>query len=169
MNLMPDKDPSPEDLLAIYLQDHLTAAVGGVELFRRAAKSQREPGRREALSRLGTEVAEDRDTVSAIMQRLGVRRSPQRLVAGWGAEKLGRLKPNGTLLRRSPLSDVIELEAMRAGVMGKMDLWRLLQGVSTGDNRLRGTDFNALLKRAQAQYDELGQLHRQAAGALRGG
>lgn len=168
MDVFPDADLSPAKLLALYLQDHLTAATGGVELFRRAAKSQLDPQRRSDLTRLAVEVAQDRDTVTAIMKRLDVGRPPHRVAAGWLAEKVGRLKPNGTLLRRSPLSDVIEMEAMRAGVAGKMDLWRVLQRLSTNDERLRATNYDSLLARAQTQYDELGRLHLQAAEALRG-
>ena len=35
------------------------------------------------------------------------------------AETVGRLKPNGTLVRRSPLSDLMELEALSAAVEAK--------------------------------------------------
>ncbi len=167
MDLLPDADLSAEELLAIYLQDHLAAATGGLELFRRAAKSQLDPQRKTALARLAGEIGSDRDTLTGLMDQLGVARPPLRVAAGWVAEKVGRLKPNGTLLRRSPLSDVIELEAMRAGVAAKMDLWLLLQRLSTTDERLQATDFERLLGRSRSQYDELGELHLSAAEALR--
>lgn len=167
MDLLPDADLSAEELLAIYLQDHLAAATGGLELFKRAAKSQLDPQRKTALARLAGEIGEDRDTLTGLMDQLGVARPPLRVAAGWVAEKVGRLKPNGTLLRRSPLSDVIELEAMRAGVAAKMDLWLLLQRLSTTDERLQATDFERLLGRARSQYDELDELHLSAAEALR--
>lgn len=167
MNLLPDADLSAEQLLAIYLQDHLTAATAGLELFRRAAKSQTDSERRAALTRLATEIDKDRDTVTRLMDRLDVPRPRYRVAAGWAAEKVGRLKPNGTLLRRSPLSDVLELEAMRSGVAVKMDLWRSLQRLSSSDQRLQATDFDLLLQRSTSQYDELGELHLAAAEALR--
>lgn len=168
MDLLPDTNLSAEELLALYLQDHVAAATGGLELFRRAARSQLDPQRKTALSRLTGEIAEDRDTLTGLMERLGVERPPLRVAAGWVAEKVGRLKPNGTLLRRSPLSDVIELEAMRSGVAAKMDLWQLLQRLSTTDERLQATDFERLLSRATSQHDKLGELHLDAAEALRG-
>jgi len=167
MDLLPDADLSAEELRAIYLQDHLAAATGGLELFKRAAKSQLDPQRKTALARLAGEIGADRDTLTGLMDQLGVARPPLRVAAGWVAEKVGRLKPNGTLLRRSPLSDVIELEAMRAGVAAKMDLWLLLQRLSTTDERLQATDFERLLGRARSQYDELDELHLSAAEALR--
>ncbi len=168
MDLLPDTNLSAEALLALYLQDHLAAATGGLELFRRAARSQLDPQRKTALARLTGEIAEDRKALTGLMERLGVERPPLRVAAGWVAEKVGRLKPNGTLLRRSPLSDVIELEAMRSGVAAKMDLWQLLQRLSTTDQRLQATDFERLLSRATSQHDELGELHLDAAEALRG-
>ena len=167
MDLLPDANLSAEELLALYLQDHLAAATGGLELFKRAAKSQLDPQRKTALARLAGEIGADRDTLTGLMDQLGVARPPLRVAAGWVAEKVGRLKPNGTLLRRSPLSDVIELEAMRAGVAAKMDLWLLLQRLSTTDERLQATDFERLLGRARSQYDELDELHLSAAEALR--
>ncbi len=167
MDLLPDANLSAEELLGIYLQDHLTAATAGVELFRRSASAQSDPARRTALTRLASEIDNDRATLSALMDTLAVSRPPYRVVAGWAAEKLGRLKPNGTLLRRSPLSDVLELEAMRSGIAAKMDLWRLLQRLGSSDERLQGTDFELLLQRANSQYDELDGLHLDAAEALR--
>ncbi len=167
MNLLPDANVSAEQLLAIYLQDHLTAATAGLELFRRAAKSQTDAERRAALARLAAEIDKDRDTVIRLMDRLDVPRPTYRVVAGWAVEKVGRLKPNGTLLRRSPLSDVLELEAMRSGVAAKIDLWQLLKRLSSTDQRLQATDFDQLLQRATSQHDELGELHLAAAEALR--
>ncbi len=102
-----------------------------------------------------------------LMDRLDVPRPTYRVVAGWAVEKVGRLKPNGTLLRRSPLSDVLELEAMRSGVAAKIDLWQLLKRLSSTDQRLQATDFDQLLQRATSQHDELGELHLAAAEALR--
>jgi hypothetical protein len=39
-------------------------------------------------------------------------------------------------MRRSPLSDLIELEAMRTGVEGKAALWRALRALADSDSRL---------------------------------
>ena len=167
MKLLPDSDPSADVLLGIYLQDHLTAATGGLELFKRSAKGQLSPTRRVALSRLTDEVREDRDALVALMQRLGVAVQPHRVAAGWVAEKVVRAKLNGTLLRRSPLSDVIELDGMLMGVQGKAGLWRLLQSLATTDDRLDRGELERLAGRAQAQLDELEQLRTEASAALR--
>jgi hypothetical protein len=40
-------------------------------------------------------------------------------IAAWGIEKVGRLKLNGQLTGYSPLSRVVELEGLLAGIAGK--------------------------------------------------
>jgi hypothetical protein len=160
-------EPSPDQLLAIYLKDHLMGATAGVELFRRSAKAQSDPAHRAALSRLAAQVAEDRESLKALMTALGVTLDVPRVVLGWVGEKVGRFKPNGTLLRRSPLSDLLELETMRLGVEGKACLWKVLERLASSDERLSGFDFERLLARAEAQSAELEELRLASSDALR--
>src|SRR5881409_3682710 len=108
-------------LLAIYLNDHLAAATGALELSRRAAGSNRGGSCGAFLARLGTEIAADRDTLREIMRALEVRVDRLKVLGGWSAEKLGRLKPNGRLVGYSPLSRVIELEMLALGITGKLE------------------------------------------------
>ena len=108
-----------QDLLAIYLNDHLAAATAGVELVRRAASSH-DGERGDELARLADEIAEDRESLRDIMKRLDVSESTVKKSAGWAGEKVGRLKPNDHLVSRSPLSDVLELEALRAGTAARI-------------------------------------------------
>jgi hypothetical protein len=159
--------PSSATLRAIYLNDHLTAATAGVELFKRAANGQSHPARRTALGHLATEVASDRDALVAIMAKLGVRPAPHRIALGWAAEKLGRLKTNGSLLQRSPLSDLVELEGMLLGVQGKACLWRSLGVLAATDTRLDAHELELLEKRAASQCAELEAMRRSAAEVLR--
>jgi hypothetical protein len=160
--------PSSEQMLAIYLKDHLMGSTAGLELFRRSAKAQADPARRAALTRLAGQVAEDRESLKTLMTALGVSLDLPRVVVGWVGEKVGRFKLNGTLLRRSPLSDLLELEGMRLGVVGKACLWRTLQRLATSNSRLDGYDFEQLLLRAEAQQAELEELRLAASDALRG-
>jgi hypothetical protein len=154
----PWSQPSRDDLLAIYLNDHLMGATGGVELFRRASKSQLDQFRRVALSQLGTESAKDRESLVEVMRLLDVAVSRSRVAAGWLAEKAGRLKLNGSALRRSPLSDLVELEGLLLGVEGKSCLWRSLRMLAAHDDRLEPSQFDELEQRALAQMAELERL-----------
>src|SRR5438045_3278458 len=100
VNAAPDPDPS---LLGIYLNDHLTGATAGLELFRRAVGSHRKTEAGPVLDRLTAEVEADRDSLLGIMRTVGVPVRHYKIVGAWAAEKAGRLKPNGRLLSRSPM------------------------------------------------------------------
>jgi hypothetical protein len=145
-------------LLGVYLNDHLSGATGGVELFRRAASAQTRTANRSALQELLAEVIEDRQTLEQIMQNLEVPVRRYKVAGGWALEKVGRLKLNGTVLRRSPLSDVVELEGMRIGVAAKDALWLLLHRLSADEPRLDPTLLERLHDRAVTQLDKLEEL-----------
>ena len=151
------------DYPAIYLNDHLLGATGGVELARRLASAGTGTAHAGELARLATEVAEDRVALLRIMDRLGVTANPLKMAAGWVGEKLGRLKPNGWLARRSPLSSLLELEAMALGVAGKAAGWRSLRALAEHDGRLDQAELDRLIKRADAQRELIERLRVDAA------
>jgi hypothetical protein len=154
--------------LAIYLNDHLAASVGAVQLSRRAARANGGSAYGDTLARLSDEIVEDRQALRDVMERLGVRADPLKMAASAGAELAGRLKLNGELRRYSPLSRLEEIEILTLGVTGKLGLWQSL-GTALGDDaRLGGVDFEELGKRAGSQRRRLERLRRRAAGeALR--
>jgi hypothetical protein len=96
------------------------------------------------------------------MHALGVKTDPLKVVVGWGAEKVGRLKLNGRLLGYSPLSRLVELETLAVGVYAKLALWRSLQQLEP--QRLAPGDgvLAELVGRAERQLKEL-EVHRQRA------
>jgi hypothetical protein len=150
-------------LLATYLNDHLAGATAGRELARRIAASNRGSERYgPPAKQLAIEVEEDRESLLAAMRALGVGSDRVKVAAGWSAEKLGRLKPNGRLLSYSPLSRLIELEAMTLGVHGKLALWESLLEVFPGDERLEEVGLERLTGRARAQIETLEQLRLAA-------
>jgi hypothetical protein len=153
-------------LLSIYLNDHLAAATAGVALFRRAAESQKATADGPSLDALAREVDADRDALRLLMSRLSVKERRSKMASGWLAEKAGRLKPNGRLVRRSPLSDVLELELLRSAVAGKTAGWELLRHVADHDTRIRRSEVDSLLERAHDQSQRLQELHRQAVVAV---
>jgi hypothetical protein len=150
-------------LLAIYLNDHLAAATGGLELAKRAAASNRDSAHGPRLQGLAGEIEEDRDTLLEIMRTLGVRVDRIKVLAGWGAEKLGRLKLNGRVRGYSPLSRVVELEGLTLGVHGKRALWRTLAELEPAPAGLAAFDLAVLTTRADAQLRELEHHRRHSA------
>lgn len=157
-----------QDLLGIYLNDHLAGATGGTELARRVASSHRAEDPDGALRRFAADVAEDRATLLAIMAALGVPVRGYKVYAAWLGEKAGRLKLNGHLLTRSPLSSLEELEMLRLGVEGKAAGWRTLRALAETDRRLDPGQLDGLISRAQRQVDLLEEFRIRAAGRVIG-
>jgi hypothetical protein len=149
--------------LSVYLNDHLAGATGGVELVKRIHQENEGTSYSEALARLEHEIEEDRETLTAIMERLDVEQNQFKVSLGWIGEKLGRLKVNDQLIGYSPLSRLVELEAMTLGVTGKLAMWKVLQHVAGGDGRLAEFDLGELIARADRQQSELETLRLRAA------
>lgn len=160
--MAPSHAVHPARMLAIYLRHHLAASKGGLDLFERSARSQSSPEARRELRVLADEVAQDRQRLAAILQRLGIPRPRMAEILVSVSETVARLKPNGTLIRRSPLSDVVELEALSAAVEAKRLGWVTLRVVSERDGRLDTEDFDELIRRASDQQDHVEFLRRQA-------
>jgi hypothetical protein len=154
-------DTLPHEI-AIYLNDHLAGATAGVELARRIAHQHDNP----ALGELARAVERDRESLLRVMDTLGVTQDHVKVAGGWLGEKLGRLKLNGRLFSRSPLSYLIELEAMRMAVDGKAAGWQTLRMLSEHDSRLDRAHIDDLLARAEEQKRTLETLRIAAAAAV---
>ena len=100
------REEAGPELLGIYLNDHLAGATLGVELAHRMARSHTGPGAGSTMERLAAEIAQDRSALQEIMAGLGVPARGYKVCAGWIGEKVGRLKLNGRLGSRSPLSNL---------------------------------------------------------------
>ncbi|MGW2089753.1 hypothetical protein [Streptomyces sp. NPDC001880] len=85
---------------------------------------------------------------------------------GFAGERIARLKLNGTLTRRSPLSDLIELEGMRMGVEGKTALWQALRAITDNEPRLDPEDLDRLIQRAAEQTHTLNRWHQAASAEV---
>jgi hypothetical protein len=147
-------------LLAIYLQDHHAGAVAGQSLARRAASENEGTAYGEELARLAEEIEEDRRTLEAVMDRLDVGRDQLKDLAASAGERLGRLKPNGRWREYSPLSRLLEVEAMMLGVTGKLALWRAL--ARAAGEAVEGIPLAELEARAESQRARLEELRLRA-------
>jgi hypothetical protein len=153
--------------LGTYLNDHLAAATGGVELAKRTRGSNEGPPYGELLAAIERDLTDDKARLLEVMQRLDVDKNPVKEGLGWFAEKLGRLKPNDQLTGYSPLSRVVELEGLMLILTANLALWRTLDHVAATE--LDGIDLTALAERAQGHRDALEPLRLTAtAEALRG-
>jgi hypothetical protein len=149
------------DLFGIYLNDHLAIATGVAELARRTAKTNRSSDIGDVLTQLKTEVVDDRVTLLHMMTALGIQLRHYKIYAAWAAEKVGRLKFNGHARSRSPLSIVVELEALRLGVEATAAAWCTLREVAEHNGRLDAARLDGLLTRTRQQADVLEKLRAQ--------
>ena len=134
-------------LLAIYLRDHHAAGAEGTRVARRVALAAEHDSGNDDLRRVASEIREDLITLEGIMRRLGVEPDRTKDTLSRIAERVGRLKLNGRILRRSPLSDLLELETLVVGITGKQALWVSLRNVPA----VQGEQLDQLLERAEEQ------------------
>jgi len=132
--------------LSIYIRDHHAASAGGVALARRTLGPDHP---------LAHQIARDRKTLEEVMRRLDVRPSATKVGLVRIAERLSRLKLNGTLLQRSPLSRVVELEVLVVGIRGKEALWTALL---TAGLSFQGIDLDTLVESARTQARAVDEL-----------
>lgn len=155
----------PDQLLGAYLRDHLAGAAAGLSLAGRCREVNRKNRVGEALRDIEAEIAEDRQALIRIMERLNVSPSQLKMFAAKAAAVLGRVKTNGTLTRYSPSSRIVELEALLAGVTAKRALWRALLQASASRPELDAASLERLIAQATSQLDRLTAEHAWATAA----
>jgi uncharacterized protein DUF1990 len=118
-------------MLALYLRDHHALLIVMDELASRMSDGR--PGElRGFAEELGRAATADRASVEELLGRLDSAPSRVRDTAAWTAEKFGRLKLNGRILRPSPLSGVTELEGCRILLESDRALWAGLAHLAVG-------------------------------------
>jgi hypothetical protein len=151
------------EYLETYLQDHRAGAEFGSDLARRLADENPGTPHEDFFVSLASEIEQDVEVLEGIMDRFGVSKAILKTAGAEIGEKLGRLKPNKELTDYSPLSRVLELETLRAGVTGKLALWDSLAQVAPHDERLSEDEVARLTERAERQLEGLREHHQLAA------
>ncbi|MEV0980048.1 hypothetical protein [Streptomyces sp. NPDC049915] len=151
-------------LLGIYLNDHLAGATAGVERVRYLTRAQQGTELGAALRPVAAEIDQDRRSLVEIMRAVDVPVRRYKAYAGWLGEKAGRLKTNGRLVRRSPLSTLLELEMLRMAVEGKASGWQSLRRLTDVEPRLDAARLDVLLERAARQQRTLEDLRARQTG-----
>jgi hypothetical protein len=157
------------DLLGIYCNDHLAAATGGIELVSRMLGRHRGTTHEAKLEELLDELREERAALRSAMAALDIPVRQYKQVASWVGEKLARLKLNGQLLSRSPLSDLVEFEFIATAVLAKRCGFETLRVVSAAEKRLDGALLDRLIAQADKQHDWLADARREVAARVFGG
>jgi len=118
-----------------------------------------------------TAIQEDQEVLGRLRDRRGRPRSTLKRRFAVAATRIGGLKLNGRLVSYSPLSRVVELEMLMAGVQAKQLMWRTLR---QADWVPSDVSLGELERRATDQLEQLDRLHEQAtqmafASGARGG
>ena len=150
-------------VLEIYLDDHWAGAAAGLALARRLRSHNRDTEWNPRLSGCVAEIEEDSRTLAQIRRDLGFEGGGLKRLAALAGERVSSLKPNGRIFTYSPLSRVLECEALQAGVSAKRSLWASLSEVYGSDPEMFGYDFDELVARADRQLELLGSFHAYAA------
>jgi hypothetical protein len=142
-------------LLNIYLNDHYLAANSGVALAGRLAKALKTTTFGDEVAELAAEIRGDLGSLVEIMRQLGVRPQRWRAPVGVAAERIGRLKLNGHLFTRSPLSSVFELEGLLAGIQAKRCGWQTIRQLLESDGQASKENLDALIDSSLRQTEKL--------------
>lgn len=149
------------DLLGLYLSDHLTGATAGAARAERMSADTIDTPLYGRLSETAQEIRLERAFLKRVIADLGLRRRRHRQAAAWLGERLGRLKTNGAIVRRSPLTLVLEAELMRSAVLAKLGMWRVLEELAP-ELGWEPEVFADLVARAEAQAEAYGATHEYA-------
>ncbi|SFT52619.1 hypothetical protein SAMN05660657_01342 [Geodermatophilus amargosae] len=157
------------ELLGVYLNDHLASATGGIELVCRMIGVHRGSRWEGPLQQLLDELRDEKTSLLATARALGVPVRQYKQLGVWLAEKVTRVKLNGRLLSRSPLSDLVEFEFLASGVRAKRSGFETLRIVAEVDDRLDKAELDRLIDQAHRQYEWLTDARRDVAADVFGG
>jgi UDP-glucose 4-epimerase len=145
-------------LFGLYLSDHLTGATAGLERMERMTRAYRDTPFHAELAEATEQIRAERELYLDLLDLLEVPRRRYRQAAVWLAEKAGRLKLNGRVIERSPMTGVLEAELMRSAVLGKISGWQTLLE-HADDIGLDATQLDELIEHADQQIEMLERFH----------
>lgn len=153
----------PDQLLQIYLNDHRTGAVAAHALATRARTANGGTEFGVFLDGFVPALEEDIEQLDTVFARCGMSKNCIKLITARLGTALGQFKLNGRLTEYSPLSRVIEFEALRVGVLAKQQLWTTIAGLPADHPAALAIDASRLIARAESQAERLGELAEVAA------
>ena len=150
------------DPLASYLEDHAAGAAAAVELLESMRDDHRGSELGDFAAGVLRDVESDREILKTLLERCasGAGKNLKEAVS-WVGEKVSRLKLGR--LTGGELGTLESLETLALGILGKRALWRTLAEIAPADSRLRGTNFEELITRAETQFERVEEKRLEAA------
>lgn len=149
--------------LAHHVHTHLAGSAAGIDLFARGASGLLDPEAAALVRDIHRELLDERRRLRRMADDLGVGEATVMTVAARLGERVARLKPNGSWTERTPLTDLVELEAMRVAVSGKQAGWEALLSVVDVHAPLDRDELEMLAAQAATQEQRLAGAHQRAA------
>lgn len=152
--------PEPEPrLLRAYLNDHLAGSVAGTQRFARMADVLRSTPVGPSVERVAREVAEEQEALRSIVDSIDATgENPVKQVLVQVGERVARLKAVRAQLRRRPLDTLLEVELLRAALVGKLGVWETLRDLAPAAGIDRGR-CEELRSRTVEQISTLHEVH----------
>jgi hypothetical protein len=151
-----------DDLLAVYLQNHLAGALATNELARRMYETNAGTEFGRWLGDHVRELEVERRELRQIIDTLGFEPSRLKMGTAWLGEKVGRLGLKGQLSGYSMLGRVVEVESLWAAVQTRLGLWRTLQAIVPDYPQLERFDLRGFEEQARLQLERVERLHEHA-------
>ncbi|MFZ0387538.1 MAG: hypothetical protein WAL22_17885 [Solirubrobacteraceae bacterium] len=139
----------------VYLNDHLAGATLGSDLARQIRDQHENSPLGDRMRAIAPQIEEDRQTLIALMQRMGTSRNPVKQATAWATEKASHAKFRDMTSGEPGLGTFMAVESLALGVLGKLSLWRALARVADQYSAIASVDLDELIDRARAQYDLL--------------
>jgi len=146
------------DQLGVYLNDHLAGANTGVEMARKLQADVAGGPDEALLGPVAEQIAEDVETLRALMDNLGVTPNPVKQATGWLAEKVHRLGVAANVTEGPDVALMLAAESLSLGVEGKLGLWIVLGELVPSHPRLAAVDLARLIDRARDQRRRIEEL-----------
>ncbi len=146
-------------LLDIYLTNHFAGSTGVLNRLDRMVQSYPDLPIHEDIVDLHRQVRAERARLARLISDLDLPHRRHQLALARVGEVAGLLKLNGRVTSRSPLTPLVELEALRAGVAGKLSLWQTLQSLA-GELGLNSAELVTLQQQAREQLEVLERCHQ---------
>jgi hypothetical protein len=137
--------------LSVYLNDHLAGATAGLEILDRLCDLLKDTEFADDIKAVRDEVAEDREALEHLIDRLGFSESTIRKASGWLAEKAATLKMIVDDPRSGPFRTFESLEAIELGIQGKCLLWKALSASVIYQTGVDPEELQTLIERADDQ------------------
>lgn len=149
--------------IAHHVHLHLAGSAVGIDLFSRSGPAQLDAEIGAIVLEIRDQLLDERKRLRRMATALGAGESRLLTFSARAGERVGRLKPNGSWTQRTPLTDLVELEAMRTAVSGKRAGWQALLSVVDVHEALHRQELEMLIGQADEQLERLAFAHSRAA------